>query len=102
MKSSILLSTIITSCLSVSAISSDLSSAQEEVSVALNSGAIVTNTTRPLSITSEVEEMIKQINASKMVFEKPILIFSDDEIIINDAKGLSETLGKSHATVTSL
>jgi hypothetical protein len=102
MKANIILTTVITSCLSVAALASDFGGISEEVSVALTSGAIIMITTKPLNITPEIEEMIKQINSSKMVFEKPILIFSDDEIIVNDAKGLSETLGKSHPTVTSL
>lgn len=72
------------------------------MSISLRRGSIEILSIKSLKITPEVAEMIRQINNSNLVFEKPILIFSDDDIYINDSTALTDVLAVTKATMTSL
>jgi len=97
-----IITTIISSCISLNILASDLNDISAHLSSAVDRGAIAISATNTVNVTPEIEEMIKQINNSDLVFEKPVLIFSGDEILVNDSKRLIEALASSHATVTSL
>ena len=96
------ISTIILSCLTFTVCASEMKSFDEQLVTSINNGSIEVRTHKMLQITPEIAEMIRQINNADMKFDKPILIFSDDEIILNDSKKLNEVLAKTHDTITSM
>jgi hypothetical protein len=97
-----IISSILLSCLAVTVNAADLTSVADQMSISLSRGSIEILSTKSLKVTPEIAEIIRQINNSNQVFDKPILIFSDDEILVNDSKALTEVLSATKATMTSL
>ena len=96
------ISSIILSCITFSVNASEMTNINEQLMVSIKNGSIGIQTDKPLEISSEVAQIIYQINKADLKFEKPILIFTDEEILLNDSKKLNEVLSVSTATRTSL
>lgn len=52
-------------------------------------------------IDSNTLEILKKIHSSKIVTNKPILIFDEDRVLINDLEVLNKIFSDSRQTVTS-
>lgn len=89
--------------LAISTISlSTAAKVNEELLIALKSGAIVIETNDPVQVSPDLEEILKKINFNDERYEKPILIISNEGIIVNDKEKLNAALSSSPATITSL
>lgn len=74
----------------------------EELLIALKSGAIVIETNAPVQVSPDLEEILKKINFNDEQYAKPILIISNEGIIVNDKEKLNAALSSNPATITSL
>jgi hypothetical protein len=95
------ISSVILSCITFSVSASDMRNFNEQLMASINNGSVEIRTDRPLQISPEIAEMMKQINNADLQFEKPLLVFTDEEILLNDSKKLNEVLSVSSATITS-
>jgi len=69
---------------------------------AIRIGAIeITRYSTP-QISSDLEELINQINKYQNTYDEPVLIFEGDECIVNNPELLEEILQTASATLTSI
>lgn len=97
-----LLASVLLSCFTFSVNATELPKYANEIIESIERGSIEISDAKTVKISSEILELIIQINNSDLFFDKPILKFIGNEIYINDEKMLNEVLAKSHATMTSL
>ncbi|MFN3454296.1 MAG: hypothetical protein ACK41T_04995 [Pseudobdellovibrio sp.] len=70
--------------------------------MAFKNGGIHAETDQPININPDLMEVVIQISKSKIAYDKPILIFKKDEVLINDKKELEKILARPSKTITSL
>lgn len=90
------------STISLSSLKATAAKVDEELLIALKSGAIVIETNAPVQVSPDLEEILKKINFNDEQYAKPILIISNEGIIVNDKEKLNAALSSSPATITSL
>ena len=73
-----------------------------QISESIKRGGIEITTSKYLEITPEVAELIKQISNSNHEYKRPVLIFSDSGVFINDTEVLDQVISSAGQTMTSI
>ncbi len=98
-----ILATTLLSCLNLNIIGSTTANSIEDIlNDALAKGSIEIKVKEQLTVTPEIIEIVKQLNSADTIYKNPLLIFTNDDVIVSDIKKLNDTLAKSHDTITSL
>lgn len=75
---------------------------EQLVQKALQNGGIAIQSNETVGITPDVMEIVNLIAKSKESFQQPILIFTKDEIRINDKNKLDDVMKNPDMTITSI
>lgn len=75
---------------------------EAELMESLKRGAITIDTKDKIVLSAELVEILKKINYATVNFSRPVLIFKDNKIFINDPDLLQDLITPLGQTVTSM